>query len=104
VKRAERLEKVNVVLVEDGKHPSDIMTAMFFQDVVKQRVKNLGIILDDVASKLADLVVIFGIEQNRENRGGEGSAGHLLKQLDASKVTAMKQQVADDILAQFGFK
>ncbi len=61
-------------------------------------------ILDDVQSKLVELVVIFGIQQNGENRGVEGTAGHLLKQLDESQKTAMKQQVADDILAQFGFK
>ncbi len=61
-------------------------------------------ILDDVQNKLVELVAIFSIQQNGENRGVEGTAGHLLKQLDDSKMTAMKQQVADDILAQFGFK
>jgi chemotaxis protein CheZ len=34
----------------------------------------------------------------------DGAAGELLKQLEESKTTAMKQTVADDILAQFGFK
>ena len=61
-------------------------------------------ILDDVQSKLVERVVIFGIQQNEENTGVEGTAGHLLKQLDESKKTAVKQQVAIDILAQFGFK
>jgi chemotaxis protein CheZ len=104
VKLAECLEKVSAVLAEDGKHLSDIMTALSFQDLVAQRVKKLVAILDDVQSKLVELVVIFGIQQNGENRSVEGTAGHLLKQLDESKKTAMKQQVADDILAQFGFK
>lgn len=104
VKLAERLEKVSAVMAEDGKHLSDIMTALSFQDLVAQRVKKLVAILDDVQSKLVELVVIFGIQQNGENRSVEGTAGHLLKQLDESKKTAMKQQVADDILAQFGFK
>ncbi len=104
VKLAERLEKVSAVMAEDGKHLSDIMTALSFQDLVAQRVKKLVAILDDVQSKLVELVVIFGIQQNGENSSVEGTAGHLLKQLDESKKTAMKQQVADDILAQFGFK
>ena len=42
--------------------------------------------------------------QNGENRGVEETAGNLLRQLDQSKKRAMKQQVADDILVQFGFK
>ncbi len=104
VKLAERLEKVHAVMVEDGKHLSDIMTTMSFQDLVAQRVKKLVTILDDVQSKLVELVVIVGIQQNRESTGVEGTAGHLLKQLDESKKTAMKQQAADDILAQFRFK
>ncbi|MDH4084031.1 MAG: hypothetical protein OEY60_03585 [Nitrospira sp.] len=61
-------------------------------------------ILDEVQSKLLELVVIFGIQQNGENTGTKGTAGQLLKQPEESKKTAMKQQVADDILAQFGFK
>ncbi|MGE0468457.1 MAG: protein phosphatase CheZ [Nitrospira sp.] len=104
VKLAERLEKVSAVMAEDGKHLSDIMTALSFQDLVAQRVKKLVVILDDVQSKLVELVVLFGIQPNEESRSCEGTAGHLLKQLDESKKTAMKQQVADDILAQFGFK
>ncbi len=61
-------------------------------------------VLDDVQSKLVELVVIFEIQQNGESTGVKGTAGHLLKQLDESNKTAMKQQVADDILVQFGFK
>ncbi|NJL17324.1 MAG: protein phosphatase CheZ [Nitrospira sp.] len=104
VKLTERLEKVKTVMVEDGKHLTEIMTALSFQDLVAQRVKKLVTILDDVQSKLVELVVIFGIQHNGESTSAEGTAGHLLKQLEESKKTAMKQQVADDILAQFGFK
>ncbi|MBK9305828.1 MAG: protein phosphatase CheZ [Nitrospira sp.] len=104
LKLTERLEQVKTVMVEDGQHLTEIMTALSFQDLVAQRVKKLVTILDDVQSKLVELVVIFGIQQNGEPTGVDGTAGHLLKQLDESKKTAMKQQVADDILAQFGFK
>lgn len=104
VKLTERLEKVKTVMGEDGKHLTEIMTALSFQDLVAQRVKKLVTILDEVQSKLVELVVIFGIQHNGESTSAEGTAGHLLKQLEESKKTAMKQQVADDILAQFGFK
>lgn len=104
VKLTERLERVKTVMGEDGKYLTEIMTALSFQDLVAQRVKKLVTILDDVQSKLVELVVIFGIQHNGESTSAEGTAGHLLKQLEESKKTAMKQQVADDILAQFGFK
>lgn len=104
VKLAERLENVNAALMEDGKHLTEIMTALSFQDLVAQRVKKLVTILDEVQGRLVELVVTFGIQQNRAETGAQGTAGDLLKQLEESKKTAMKQQVADEILAQFGFK
>jgi chemotaxis protein CheZ len=100
----ERLENVKAVMMEDGKHLTEIMTALSFQDLVAQRVKKLVAILDEVQNKLVALVVIFGIRQNGDHAGTEGTAGDFLKQLEESQKTAMKQQVADDILAQFGFK
>ncbi|MGE0642083.1 MAG: protein phosphatase CheZ [Nitrospira sp.] len=100
----ESLEKVKALIVEDGKHLTEIMTALSFQDLVAQRVKKLVTILDEVQNKLMELVIVFGLEQDGEKVVGEGTAGQLLKQLEESKKTAMKQQVADDILAQFGFK
>jgi chemotaxis protein CheZ len=100
----ERLENVKAVMMEDGKHLTEIMTALSFQDLFAQRVKKLVAILDEVQNKLVALVVIFGIRQNGDHAGTEGTAGDFLKQLEESQKTAMKQQVADDILAQFGFK
>ncbi|MDH4300711.1 MAG: protein phosphatase CheZ, partial [Nitrospira sp.] len=100
----ERLEKVSSVLLQDDKHLTEIMTALSFQDLVAQRVKKLVTILDEVQGKLVELVVIFGLQQSGNGSTASGTAGDLLKQLEASNTTAMKQQVADDILAQFGFK
>ncbi len=100
----ERLEKVTFVLAQDDKHLTEIMTALSFQDLVAQRVKKLVEILDEVQGKLMALVVIFGLQQSGKESTASGTADDLLKQLEASNTTAMKQQVADDILAQFGFK
>ncbi len=104
LKLAERLEKVSVVMAQDGKYLTEIMTALSFQDLVAQRVKKLVAILEEVQNKLMELVVVFGLQQNGDQAASVGTAGHLLKQLEDSKTTAMKQKVADDILAQFGFK
>jgi len=101
---AGRLEKVTSVLAQDDKYLTEIMTALSFQDLVAQRVKKLVAILNEVEGKLVELVVIFGLQQSGQAASDASLAGQLLKQLEESKTTAMKQKVADDILAQFGFK
>jgi chemotaxis protein CheZ len=101
---AGRLGNVTSVLAQDDKYLMEIMTALSFQDLVAQRVKKLVTILDDVQGKLIELVVVFGLQEKPEMVSESGIAGDMLKQLEESKTTAMKQKVADDILAQFGFK
>ncbi|MGB4069683.1 MAG: protein phosphatase CheZ, partial [Nitrospira sp.] len=101
---AGRLGNVTSVLAQDDKYLMDIMTALSFQDLVAQRVKKLVTILDDVQGKLIELVVVFGLQEKPDVASEAGVAGDLLKQLEESKTTSMKQKVADDILAQFGFK
>ncbi|MDF0666454.1 MAG: protein phosphatase CheZ [Nitrospira sp.] len=101
---AVRLEKVTSVLARDGKCLTEIMTALSFQDLVAQRVKKLVAILDEVQGRLMELVVVFGFQESCEVARDTGTAGQLLKQLEESKTTGMKQKVADDILAQLGFK
>ncbi|MGQ0557328.1 MAG: protein phosphatase CheZ [Nitrospiraceae bacterium] len=99
-----RLGNVTSVLAQDDKYLMEIMTALSFQDLVAQRVKKLVTILDEVQGKLMKLVVVFGLQESPEAASEAGTSGDLLKQLEESKTTAMKQKVADDILAQFGFK
>lgn len=101
---AGRLGNVTSVLAQDGKCLTEIMTALSFQDLVAQRVKKLVAILDEVQAKLMELIVVFGLQESCEATRDAGTVGYLLKQLEESKTTAMKQKVVDDILAQFGFK
>ncbi|MBX9694381.1 MAG: protein phosphatase CheZ, partial [Cyanobacteria bacterium] len=91
-------------LAHDDKCLTEIMTALSFQDLVAQRVKKLVTILDDVRDKLVELVVVFGIPHDADVIAATGKTGEMLKQLEESKRTSMKQNVADDILAQYGFK
>lgn len=99
-----RIQSIAADLAQDDKCLTEIMTALSFQDLVAQRVKKLVAILDDVRDKLVELVVVFGIRQDADGIGATGKTGELLKQLEDSKTASMKQNVADDILAQFGFK
>jgi chemotaxis protein CheZ len=91
-------------LAQDDKHLMDIMTALSFQDLVAQRVKKLVTIVEDVQCKLVELVVVFGLEQEAAVPETKGKAGEMLRQLEASKSTAIKQDLADELLSEFGFK
>jgi len=101
---AARLEKTVNDLTQDEKHLMDIMTALSFQDLVAQRVKKLVTIVEDVQCKLVELVVVFGLKQEGTPPETQGKAGEMLKQLEASKSTAIKQDLADELLSEFGFK
>ena len=101
---AARLEKTAQELAQDDKHLMDIMTALSFQDLVAQRVKKLVTIVEDVQCKLVELVVVFGLKQEGAASETQGKAGEMLRQLEASKSTAIKQDLADELLSEFGFK
>jgi chemotaxis protein CheZ len=101
---AARLGKTAQELAQDDKHLMDIMTALSFQDLVAQRVKKLVTIIEDVQCKLVELVVVFGLKQEGATPEVQGKAGEMLKQLEACKSTAMKQELADELLSEFGFK
>lgn len=80
----------------------NIITALSFQDLVGQRIKKVVEILDQVQSRLLELVVVFGLKGTGHCPSG-GRTEILLKELEASKRTAMKQEVVDDLLKEFGF-
>ena len=101
---AARLGKTTHELAQDDKHLMDIMTALSFQDLVAQRVKKLVTIIEDVQCKLVELVVVFGLKEESATPETQGKAGEMLRQLEASKSTSIKQDLADELLSEFGFK
>jgi chemotaxis protein CheZ len=101
---AARLGKTTQELAQDDKHLMDIMTALSFQDLVAQRVKKLVTIVEDVQCKLVELVVVFGLKQGGAVSQTQGKAGEMLRQLETSKSTAIKQDLVDELLSEFGFK
>ena len=100
---AQRLRDVMAALDADDKRLIDIMTALSFQDLVAQRVNKLAAIIDEVEHKLLQLVVVFGPYQKQAAQQDQSKATHMLKQLEAAKSTAINQDLADEILKEFGF-
>lgn len=94
---------VRELLQNDDKRLVDIMTALSFQDLVAQSVNKLVTILDEVEHKLLQLVVVFGPYQKQAAKGTQDKASEMLKQLEATKNTSMNQDLADEILKEFGF-
>jgi chemotaxis protein CheZ len=96
--------RVAAALESDDKRLIDIMTALSFQDLVAQRVNKLSTILGEVEHKLLQLVVVFGPYQKQAAaQADQGKASEMLKQLEAAKSTAINQDLADEILKEFGF-
>jgi chemotaxis protein CheZ len=100
--QADRIAGITGLLAADDKRLINIMTALSFQDLVAQRIKKIITILDDVEHKLLHMVVVFGAKQNGA-QDTNGKADQMLKELEASRSTALKQDLVDDILGQFGF-
>lgn len=94
---------LKAVLLADDKPLVDIVTALSFQDLVAQRVNKLVTIIDEVEHKLLELVVVFGPYTKGAGAAEASKASAMLQQLEASKSTAMNQDLADEILKQFGF-
>lgn len=102
--QATDVKKVVELLKADERRLMDIHVALSFQDLVAQRVAKLVTILNEVQHKLLKLVVIFGIKQKKDGTatkdGGRGSG--MLRQLEASKTTALEQNFVDVLLSEFG--
>lgn len=91
-------------LKADETRLSNINVALSFQDLVAQRVAKLVTVLDEVEHKLLKLVVVFGIQKDAAAKKTKDGRGYdMLKQLEASRTTALKQDLVDDILSEFGF-
>lgn len=94
---------IRATLAADNKLLMDIITALSFQDLVAQSVNKLVTIIDEVEHKLLELVVVFGPYTKGAGKAEAGKASDMLKQLSATKNTSMQQDLADEILKQYGF-
>jgi chemotaxis protein CheZ len=100
---ASKIVAIRATLAADNKPLMDIITALSFQDLVAQSVNKLVTIIDEVEHKLLELVVVFGPYTKGAGKAEAGKASDMLKQLSATKNTSMQQDLADEILKQYGF-
>lgn len=98
-----KIAAIRKALSQDEKPLVDIVTALAFQDLVAQRVNKLVTIIDVIEEKLKELVVIFGPYTKGAGKAEMSRAAEMLKQLEASNSTAIDQNLADEILKQYGF-
>ena len=101
--QGEKISKILELLEADEPHYMNIAVALSFQDLVAQRVKKLSTVFEEVQHKLLKLVVIFGVQKEQAKPATEGRGYEMLKQLEESRATALKQDLVDDILGEFGF-
>jgi len=99
----QQMQAISDTIGADDKRLLDIMTALSFQDLVAQSLNKLVTILQEVEHKLLQLVVVFGPYQKQAAKQEQDKASQMLKQLEATKNTSMDQDLADEILKQFGF-
>jgi chemotaxis protein CheZ len=99
----DELQAMRQLLNDDEKRLVEIFTALSFQDLLAQRVNKLVTVLADVEHKLLELLVIFGSQHPNGQQRDQSKTGDMLKWLEASKTTALKQDLVDDVLEQLGF-
>jgi len=97
------IQQMQAWLAEDEQRLMEILTTLSFQDLLAQRVAKIVAIIEEVERRLVELVVVFGPQTNDRAPKQETQADVLLQKLEASRSTALNQQLVDTILAQYGF-
>lgn len=96
------LRAIQDLVAQDEGRLLDIMTALAFQDLVGQRIKKVTGILADVEHRLLETLIRFGGHTGATITQPNHRAQVLLKELEASKTTAITQDLVDEILGQAG--
>lgn len=75
-----------------------IMTALTFQDITGQRIKKIISLVEDVETRILEILVAFGIKKLEGDKREE-----IMEQLKgATKSDVLKQDLVDDILKNLG--
>ncbi len=99
---ATQVRAIQALIAEDEERLMALMTAMAFQDLVGQRIRKVTGILADVEHRLLETLIVFGHKQSAPTKQSDTRASALLKELEASKATSIKQDLVDEILGQAG--
>ncbi|HUU49828.1 MAG TPA: protein phosphatase CheZ [Nitrospinota bacterium] len=86
------IQNINISNKEDL---IDLLTALSFQDLTGQKIKKIISLVQDVETKILVLLVSFGLVDKKKR-------GEMVTELkDPSKPIDLKQDLVDDILAEF---
>ena len=92
------------------KHLSDIKTGLFdiigsqsYQDVARQKMEALITDLNQIRDWLIEVLVIFNLKKDNSPENVQKKAGLLREVNEESTSEALKQDLVDDLLSEFGF-
>jgi len=84
-------------------HVFDIIASQSYQDVARQKMESLINDLDRIRDWLVEVLVILNIQENGSRENMEQKARILREVNEPSTTEEMKQDLVDDLLAEFGF-
>ncbi len=100
---AATVTEIQRLIGDSDRRLTEIFHALSFQDLLAQRINKLMTVLREVEHKLLKLLVVFGAKHNGVVAPDVGKTDEMLKWLEQSKTTALKQDLVDDVLSQLGF-
>jgi len=79
------------------------MTTLSFQDITGQKIKKIVKLIDEIETRLLEIIVAFGIkvDKAKEPDAGQRATEWLNKLKDSSGSNGTKQDLVDQILAEF---
>lgn len=103
-KTASLLDRMNDINRINETRLIEILTALSFQDITGQKIKKISQLIDEVERRILEIIVAFGIKlDNEEGTNGDQKAAEWLHKLkDSSGSKGTKQDLVDQILAEFG--
>jgi len=101
----EQQAEIQRLFAENDQRFLEAFTALSFQDLVAQRLLKVLSVLNDFEQKLLQLIGLFALDRQEGLSAAldNSTAGRLLKQMDASKKTALEQAAVNDMLAEYRF-
>ncbi|OGW15369.1 MAG: hypothetical protein A3G93_07365 [Nitrospinae bacterium RIFCSPLOWO2_12_FULL_45_22] len=97
------LDQINNVNLTNETRLIDIMTTLSFQDITGQKIKKIVKLIDEIETRLLEIIVAFGIkvDKAKEPDAGQRATEWLNKLKDSSGSNGTKQDLVDQILAEF---
>lgn len=80
----------------------DIIASQSYQDVARQRMEKIIADLNQIRDWLLEVLVILNIKKDSSAENVEKKKA-LLREVQAASTPPMKQDLVDDLLAEFGF-